>query len=555
MHSDVVKVGYARAGNRALLKATGVTDADMAKPFIGVANSFTDVVPGHMHLNKLAEEVKTAIRIAGGVPLEFNVIAVDDGIAMGHLGMRYSLPSRELIADSVESMTLAHGFDGLVCLTACDKITPGMVMAAVRVNRPVIFLNAGPMRAGRLPDGKAIDLNTVFEGVGAMQVGKMNEVELKQLEDCACPGCGSCAGMFTANSMGCLLEAIGLALPGNGTILAEDTRRKAFVPQVAERILAMVKADQKARDIVTREAIDNAFALDMAMGGSSNTVLHTLAIAHEAGIEYPLTHINEIASRTPCLCKVSPSRPEIHMEDVDRAGGISTILKEMAQRPDLLHLGQQTVTGRTLRENISAAPVPDGDVIRSLTSPFSTEGGLALLFGNLAPEGSVLKVAGVDKAIHVFEGTAVCFNSQDECIEALRETRVKPGDVLVLRYEGPRGGPGMPEMLSPTAMIKGQGLGKQVALLTDGRFSGATSGLCLGHCSPEAADGGPIALVKDGDRIRIDIAGRKLELLVNGVELTSRRNAWVPPKPKHAQGWLGRYARMVTSASRGAVLG
>jgi dihydroxy-acid dehydratase len=554
MRSDTIKLGVDRAGHRSLLKATGVTDEDMKKPFIGIANSYTDVVPGHFKLNKLAAKVKAAIRKAGGVPFEFNVIAVDDGISMGHIGMRYSLPSRELIADSVETMVNAHCFDGLVCLSACDKITPGMAMAAVRVNIPTVFLTAGPMKAGRLPDGSSADLITVFEGVGKVQVGAMTEAQLKQLEDLSCPGCGSCSGMFTANSMGCLLEAVGLALPGNGSILAEDPRRRALIPKVAKRIMALVQADLKPRDIITRDAIDNAFALDMAMGGSSNTVLHTLAIAREAGIDYPLARINEISARTPCLCKVSPSRPDVHMEDIDRVGGISAILKELGRRPGLLHLDRPTVGGASLKKAVAKAPAPDGDIIRGLDKPFSEDGGLALLFGNLAPEGSVVKSAGVDKSCMVFEGAAVCFDSQDECLEALQNRRIKAGDVVVLRYEGPKGGPGMPEMLSPTSMIKGQGLGTQVALLTDGRFSGGTAGLCLGHISPEAAQGGPIALVQNGDRIRIDIPGRKLELKVDEAELAHRRAAFRLPSPKITQGWLGRYSRMVTSASTGAVL-
>jgi len=554
MRSDTVKLGIDRAGHRSLLKATGLTDEDLKKPFIGVANSYTDVVPGHFKLNKLAEEVKAAIRKAGGTPFEFNVIAVDDGIAMGHIGMRYSLASRELIADSVETMVNAHWFDGMVCLSACDKITPGMAMAAVRVNVPTLFLTAGPMKAGVLPDGTSVDLVSVFEGVGKVQVGSMSEKELKQLEDLACPTCGSCSGMFTANSMGCLLEAVGLALPGNGSILADDPKRKALVPRVAERIMALVKADLKPRDLVTLEAIDNAFALDMAMGGSTNTVLHTLAIAREAGLDYPLARINQISARTPCLCKVSPSRPEVHMEDIDRVGGISAILKELSRKPGTVDLSRPSVAGGTLAQAVAPAPAPDGDIIRSIEKPFSEDGGLALLFGNLAPEGSVVKSAGVDKSCMVFEGAAVCFDSQDACLEALQNRRIKAGDVVVLRYEGPKGGPGMPEMLSPTSMIKGQGLGKQVALLTDGRFSGGTAGLCLGHISPEAAEGGPIALVKDGDRIRIDIPERKLELLVAEPELASRRASLKLHPPKITQGWLGRYSRMVTSASTGAVL-
>jgi dihydroxy-acid dehydratase len=473
---------------------------------------------------------------------------------MGHVGMRYSLASRELIADSVETMAKAHCFDGLICLTNCDKITPGMIMGVLRINVPALFLTGGPMLAGTAPDGTKIDLITLFEGVGKVQAGQMIEAQLKALEDCACPGCGSCAGMFTANSMNCLLEAVGLALPGNGTILADDPAREALAPLAAKRIMALVKDNIRPRDIVTRESLDNAFALDMAMGGSTNTVLHTLAIAIEAGVEYPLERINEISGRTPCLCKVSPSRPDVHMEDIDRAGGVSAILKELSRKPGSLNLNRLTVTGKTLGENIAAAKSPDGNVIRTVEKPFSPDGGLAVLFGNLAPKGAVIKSAGVDPECLVFEGKAVVFDSQDECLAALAKRQVQPGDVAVLRYEGPRGGPGMPEMLSPTSMIKGQGLGKKVALITDGRFSGGTSGTCLGHISPEAAEGGPIALVQNGDRILIDIPKRTLTLKVDEKELSRRRAAWKAPEPKIKTGWLSRYARMVTSANKGAVL-
>jgi dihydroxy-acid dehydratase len=554
MISDTVKKGLDKAGHRGLLKATGVTDEDMKKPFIGVCNSYTDIVPGHIKLNSLAEKVKKAIREAGGVPFEFNTIAVDDGIAMGHLGMRYSLASRELIADSVETMAKAHCFDGLVCLSNCDKITPGMIMASLRINIPTLFLTGGPMAAGTGADGAKLDLIHLFEGVGKVQAGQMTEAQLKAMEDVACPSCGSCSGMFTANSMNCLLEAVGLALPGNGTILALDPVRETLIPQAAKRIMELVRQDIKPRDIVTLESLDNAFALDMAMGGSTNTVLHTLAIAIEAGLEYPLERINEISARTPCLCKVSPSRMDVHMEDVDKAGGISAILKELSKKAGSLNLNRPTVTGKTLGENIANAKSPDGNVIRTIDKPFSKDGGLAVLFGNLAPNGAVIKSAGVDPECWTFEGTAVVFDSQDDCLAALAKREVKEGNVVVLRYEGPKGGPGMPEMLSPTSMIKGQGLGKKVALITDGRFSGGTSGTCLGHISPEAAEGGPIALVKNGDKILIDIPNRKLTLKVDDAELAKRKAAWKQPAPKITKGWLGRYARMVTSANKGAVL-
>jgi dihydroxy-acid dehydratase len=554
MISDTVKKGLDRAGHRGLLKATGVSDEDMKKPFIGVANSYTDIVPGHIRLNVLAEKVKKAIREAGGVPFEFNTIAVDDGIAMGHLGMRYSLASRELIADSVETMAKAHCFDGMVCLSNCDKITPGMIMGALRVNIPTLFLTGGPMAAGLGSDGSKLDLIHIFEGVGKVQSGQMTEAQLKELEDKACPSCGSCSGMFTANSMNCLLEAVGLALPGNGTVLALDPSREALIPLAGKRIMAMVAENVKPRDLVTMESMDNAFALDMAMGGSTNTVLHALAIAIEAGLDYPLERINEISARTPCLCKVSPSRMDVHMEDVDKAGGISAILKELSRKPGCLNLNRPTVTGKTLGENISPAKSSDGNVIRTIEKPFTPDGGLAVLFGNLAPKGAVIKSAGVDPECWVFEGKAVVFDSQDDCLAALAKRAIQAGDVVVLRYEGPKGGPGMPEMLSPTSMIKGQGLGKKVALITDGRFSGGTAGTCLGHISPEAAEGGPIAFVKDGDRILIDIPQRTLTLKVDETELKRRQAAWKAPEPKIKTGWLNRYARMVTSANRGAVL-
>jgi dihydroxy-acid dehydratase len=526
----------------------------MEKPFIGVANSYTDIVPGHIHLRELADVVKATIREAGGVPFEFDTIAVDDGIAMGHLGMRYSLPSRELIADAVETMVMAHCFDALVCITNCDKITPGMIMAALRINIPTIFLTGGPMKAGVKPDGTSGDLISIFEGVGKYQTGEISAAELKELEDSCCPTCGSCAGMFTANSMNCLLEAIGLALPGNGTILAVDPRRKELARAAARQIMFLFEKDIKPRDIVTPQSIDNAFALDMAMGGSTNTVLHTFALAREAEIEYPLARVNEISARVPCICKVSPSKPDVHLEDVDRAGGISAILKELSKRPEALHLGALTVTGKTLGENIASATIQDERVIHGVEKPFTQDGGLAVLFGNLAPEGSVIKAAGVDPECFVFEGDAVVFDSQDECLAALEKGAVKPGQVVVIRYEGPKGGPGMPEMLSPTSMIKGQGLGTKVALITDGRFSGGTAGTCVGHISPEAAEGGPIALVENGDRILIDIPNRTITLKTADAELARRRAAWSKPSPKINKGWLGRYCRLVTSASKGAVL-
>lgn len=554
MRSDIVKTGLARAGSRGLLRACGLRPEDIGKPFIAVVNSYTDVVPGHLHLRQLAERVKEAVRAAGGVPFEFSTIAICDGIAMGHIGMRYSLPSRELIADAVESMAQAHGFDGMVCISNCDKITPGMAIAAVRLDIPTIFVTGGPMLAGRRPDGGSGDLITIFEAVGKVQSGQMDQKTLATFEESCCPGAGSCSGMFTANSMNCLLEAIGLALPGNGSIPAVDPRRLELAAKAGTRILELVRSGVTPRQIVTPKSLDNAFILDMAMGGSTNTVLHGIAIAREAGVDYPLTRLNELSDRTPCICKVSPSKNDVHMEDVDRAGGISAILLEVSRKNGLVEAGCPTVTGKTLGENIANAAIVDPNVIRPLDKAFTADGGLAVLFGNLAPDGAVIKSAGVDAECFLFEGSAVVYDSEDECLAALDNREVKKGDVVVIRHEGPKGGPGMPEMLSPTSMIKGQGLGKYVALVTDGRFSGGTAGTCVGHVSPEAAEGGPIALVKSGDRIRIDIPNRKIELLVPEAELSARRAAWKAPAPKITRGWLGRYCRMVTSANHGAVL-
>ncbi|NMA71727.1 MAG: dihydroxy-acid dehydratase, partial [Firmicutes bacterium] len=509
----MIKRGIDRAPHRSLLRAAGVREEDFDKPFIAVVNSYVDIVPGHVHLQAFGQLVKEAIREAGGVPFEFNTIGVDDGIAMGHLGMRYSLPSRELIADSVETMVTAHWFDGMICIPNCDKITPGMMMAAMRLDIPTIFISGGPMRAGRL-NGRAVDLISVFEAVGGHQAGRVSDEELLALERVACPGCGSCSGMFTANSMNCLAEALGLALPGNGTILADTPEREALAREAARRIVELVEEGLTPRQLVTLESLDNAFALDMAMGGSTNTVLHGLAIAHEAGIEYPLERLDALSRRVPHLCKVSPAS-SYHIEDVHRAGGIPAILKELARIPGLLHLETPTVAGKTLGEIVAEAEVTDPEVIRPLERAYSPEGGLAVLFGNLAPLGAVLKTGAVDPEITVHEGPAVIYDSQEEAAEGIARGEVQPGDVVVIRYEGPKGGPGMPEMLAPTSALVGRGLGKSVALITDGRFSGGTRGICLGHISPEAAEGGPLALVEPGDRIRIDIPNRRLELLVD----------------------------------------
>jgi dihydroxy-acid dehydratase len=551
--SDEVKVGVDRAPHRSLLRACGLKDDDFKKPFIGVANSYTDIVPGHVHLREIAEAVKEGIREAGGVPFEFNTIAVDDGIAMGHIGMHYSLPSRELIADSIETMVEAHRLDGLVCIGSCDKIVPAMLMAMVRLNIPAIFISGGPMPAGLSKQGLPIDLISVFEGVGAFYSGLISEEELYELEVRACPSCGSCAGLFTANSMCCIAEALGLALPGNGTILATDERRKELAREAGRQIMKLVELNLRPRDIVTVEAIDNAFALDLSMGGSTNTVLHLLAIANEARIHYPLERINEIADRTPYICSLSPAS-NLHMEDLDRAGGVSAVLSELSKIDGLLHLDVITVTGKTLGENIKGASVKDRNVIRPIEDAYLPHGGLNVLFGNLAPEGAVIKTGAVDPSIRWFEGKAVVFESQEEAVNGIKSGKVKKGDVVVIRYEGPKGGPGMVEMLAPTSAIVGMGLGKDVALITDGRFSGGTRGICIGHISPEAAVGGPIALLRDGDVIRIDLEQRRIDVLITQQELERRRNEWKPPKPKVKGGWLERYSKLVTSASKGAVL-
>jgi len=550
----MVKKGFERAPHRALLRATGVirSDADFDKPFIAIANSYTDIVPGHVHLNAFGEVVRQAVWDAGGVPFMFHTIGVDDGIAMGHVGMKYSLASRELIADAVETVVAAHWFDGMICIPNCDKIVPGMLMAAMRLNVPTIFVSGGPMKAGVTPSGKVVDLISVFEGVGAYQTGKIGDQELSDLERAGCPTCGSCSGMFTANSMNCLCEALGMALPGNGTILAVDPRREELARAAGRQIMNLIDLDLKPRDIVTAEAIDNAFALDMAMGGSTNTVLHTLALAHEAGVHYPLERLNDVAERVPNICKVSPSSP-YHLEDVDKAGGVSAILWELSKRPGVLHAGAMTVTGKTLLENVQGAESQDTACVRPLENPYSERGGLAILFGNLAPDGAVIKSAGVLPEMMRHRGPAVVFDSHDKANAGILSGKVKSGDVVVIRYEGPKGGPGMQEMLAPTSNIMGMGLGTSVALITDGRFSGGTRGACIGHVSPEAAAGGAIALLRDGDIINIDIPGRSLSVEVPDEELARRKTAWQPPE-RTLHGWLKRYAAMVTSGSEGAVL-
>lgn len=555
MRSDKIKNGIDQAPARSLLYATGqVKNAkDMQKPFIAVCNSYTDIVPGHVHLHELAQVAKEAIKEAGGIPFEFNTIAVDDGIAMGHIGMRYSLPSRELIADSAETMINAHWFDGVLFMPNCDKVTPGMLMASMRTNVPAIFCSGGPMEAGKGLHGEQTTLSTMFEAVGAVKDGKITNEEFEFLEQNACPTCGSCAGMFTANSMNSLLEGIGMALPGNGTVLATSEKRRELVRESAKCLMELVERQIKPRDIVTKEAISDAFALDMAMGGSTNTVLHTLAVAHEAEIDYPMEEINRVAARVPYLAKIAPSS-SYSMNDVERAGGVSAILKELVDQGGILHPDRITVSGKTLRENVQDAENKNPAVIHPTAEPYSPVGGLSVLYGNLAPNGSVIKAGGVDPSVKKFTGKAICFNSHDEAVAAIDDHTVEAGHVVVIRYEGPKGGPGMPEMLAPTSSIVGRGLGKDVALITDGRFSGATRGIAVGHISPEAAAGGAIALVEDNDTIEIDLTERTLTLKVADEELAKRKEKLPHFKYKVKKGYLARYTSLVTSANTGAVL-
>ncbi len=556
MRSDTVKTGFEKAPHRSLLKATGAiaSNNDFRKPFIGICNSFNELIPGHAHLQELGRIAKEEVRKAGGVPFEFNTIGVCDGIAMGHIGMRYSLASRELIADSVETVAEAHRLDGLVCIPNCDKITPGMMMAALRINIPVIFVSGGPMKAGRTPSGKTVDLISVFEAVGQCSTGEITESELETIQDSACPGCGSCSGMFTANSMNCLSEALGIALPGNGTILAIDPRRNELVREASRKIVDLVNNDIRPRDIITRKSLLNAFALDFAMGGSTNTILHTLAIANEAELDFDFSELNALSAKTPYICKVSPATMDVHIEDVDRAGGISAILKELSRIDGLLDLSAPTVTGKTLGENIAGAEVLDRNVIRSVEDPYSATGGLAVLYGNLAPQGAVIKTGAVSPEMMTHTGPAKVYDSQDEAIKGIMDGDICAGDVVVIRYEGPKGGPGMPEMLSPTSAIMGRGLGGSVALITDGRFSGGSRGACIGHVSPEAAEKGPIAALENGDMITIDIPNRAISVDLPETVIAGRLAALKPFEPKIKKGYLARYAQLVTSANTGAIM-
>ena len=607
MRSDTIKLGDARAPHRSLLRAVGVKEEDFGKPFIAVCNSYTDIVPGHVHLDKVGEFVKQCVRDAGGVPFVFNTIGVDDGIAMGHEGMKFSLPSRELIADCVETMLRAHAFDAMICIPNCDKIIPGMLMAAMRCNIPTIFASGGPMEAGKTPNGRIVDVIDVFIGAAQKQDGKLSAEELLTLECAACPTCGSCSGLFTANSMNCLCEALGMALPTNGTLLATSAERKNLYRRAAQRVVEMVLQFDKQgaghgllpREIVTHDSIDNSMVLDMAMGGSNNTVLHILDIAREAGVDYDMARINELSRRTPNLCKVAPSS-KYHVEDVHNSGGIHTILGAVERgRPGLLKLDCPTVTGKTLGQNIAdydiraksvtehalelAAVTAAGvrtaegstaprlvksirdltpaelgfeplDCIREVDNAYSQEGGLVILYGNLAPKGAVIKAAGVRPEMLKHSGPAVIFEAETEAYEGIVGGKVKAGDVVVIRYEGPRGGPGMQEMLAPTTAIKGVGLDDRVALITDGRFSGGTAGACIGHISPEAAAGGPLALVQPGDTIDIDIPGHSLSVRLSPQELSQRAKQWKPRPPRYKTGCLGKYAALATSADTGAVL-
>ncbi len=551
LKSSNVTQGVERAPHRSLFKAMGYTDEELNRPLIGVCNAFNEIVPGHIHLRQIADAVKAGIRMGGGTPIEFGAIGVCDGIAMGHAGMKYSLASRELIADSCETMALAHQFDGMVFIPNCDKIVPGMLMAACRVNIPAIFVSGGPM-ASKTIDGKALDLNSVFEAVGAIKAGKIDEKELQLIEDNACPGCGSCSGMFTANSMNCLTEALGMALPGNGTIASVESARIRLAKQTGMQAVELVRQNLCPLDIVTQSSLTNAFTADMALGCSSNSVLHLTAIGKECGLNVNLEAINTISENTPNLCRLAPAGNH-HVQDLAAVGGVQALLSELLQN-NVINGEVMTCTGKTLAENLASVTNRPNAVIRPYQDPYSKTGGLAMLFGNIAPEGCVVKRSAVAEDMLVHEGPARTFDSEEEAIAAIYDGKIQSGDVIIIRYEGPKGGPGMREMLSPTSAIAGMGLDKSVALITDGRFSGATRGASIGHVSPEAAAGGTIALIEEGDRIRIDIPAYSIQLLVDETELAKRRENWQPRTPNITTGYLARYAKMVTSASEGAVL-
>ncbi len=549
MRSDIVKKGSTRTAHRTLFHAMGYSNEDLSKPLIGIVNAFNEIIPGHIHLREIAQAVKLGVAAAGGTPIEFPAIGVCDGIAMGHDGMKFSLSSRELICDSIEAVATAHAFDGLVLIPNCDKIVPAMLMAAGRLNIPAVVVSGGPMLAGRY-QGRDISVSTMFEAAGKVESGQITPDELEDMEERACPGCGSCAGLFTANTMNCLTEVLGMGLPGNGTIpAAYFGRRRMLAKKAGEVIMDLVRRDIRPRDIMTREAFENAIAVDMAIGGSTNTALHLPAIAHEAGVDLPLRVFDEISRKSAYITKMSPGGT-YHMQDLDEAGGISAVMKELTKL-GLIHTGAQTVTG-TIASRIEHAEILNHEVIHGVENAYMHKGGIAILTGNLAPDGSVIKESAVDRDLLVYKGTARCFDAEEDAIEAIIGGKIHEGDVVVIRYEGPKGGPGMREMLNPTAVITGMGL--KVALLTDGRFSGASRGACIGHISPEAMEGGPIALIHDGDIISIDIPQRKLELCVSDEELAARKAAWKQPEPKVKTGYLSRYARLVTSANTGAVL-
>ncbi|MDD5800325.1 MAG: dihydroxy-acid dehydratase [Coriobacteriales bacterium] len=552
MRSDQIKKGVGRAPNRSLLFALGLTEEEIERPIIGVVSSYNEVVPGHMNIDKVAEAVKAGVRLAGGTPLEFPAIAVCDGIAMGHVGMKYSLVTRDLIADSTECMAMAHQFDGLVMIPNCDKNVPGLLMAAARIDVPTIFVSGGPMLAGHLRDGRRSCLSHMFEAVGAYQAGKLDADGVRDYEENACPSCGSCSGMYTANTMNCLTEALGMGLSGNGTIPAPYSARLRLAKHAGMQIMELVRKDIRPHDILTEAAFRNAETVDMALGGSTNTMLHLPAIAHEAGVELSLDFANAISDRTPNLCHLAPAG-DAFIEDLDQAGGVYAVMNELAKK-DLLDLSVMTVTGETMQKNLQCHVNRNSEIIRPIDKPFSPKGGIAVLKGNLAPDGCVVKRAAVSDAMMVHEGPARVFDSEEDAIDAIYNKRINPGDVVVIRYEGPQGGPGMREMLNPTSAIVGMGLGDSVALVTDGRFSGATRGASVGHVSPEAAAGGTIALVQEGDTIRLDIPNCSITLEVSDDELARRRSEWVRPAPKVTTGYLARYARLVSSADKGAIL-
>ncbi|MEG0873962.1 MAG: dihydroxy-acid dehydratase [Clostridiales bacterium] len=551
MRSDIMKKGSERASQRSLLKALGLIDEEIERPIIGVVNSFNEVVPGHVHLRSIAEAVKAGIRMAGGTPMEFGSIAVCDGLAMGHIGMKYSLASRELITDSIEVMASAHAMDALVFIPNCDKIVPGMLMAAARLNIPAVFVSGGPMLTGKYK-GKDLDLNSAFEAVGAHAAGKISDEDLCNIEDNCCPGCGSCSGMFTANSMNCITEVLGMGLPGNGTVPAVHSGRIRLAKRAGIKVMEMLEKNICPLDIMTPEVFQNALTVDMALGCSTNTVLHLPAIAYEAGVELNLDMVNEVSMKTPHLCKLAPAGNH-HIDELDAAGGIPAVMKRLSEK-NLLYLDGITVTGKTLKENLATVEVVDDNVIRTMEEPYGKRGGLAILRGNLAPDGGVVKQAAVAPEMMVHQGPARVFEGEEDAVAALYGGKIKSGDVIVIRYEGPKGGPGMREMLTPTSAVQGMGLGESVALLTDGRFSGATRGAAIGHISPEAADGGLIGLVEEGDLIFIDIPNHKLELKVEADELAKRQKNWVKPQPKITKGYLSKYANRVTSASTGAII-